>query len=592
MPNYLQAMAGRLGSGMGIDPRRRMAQKLMEQGMDTSPAHLGTGIGRLGKALAAAYMMRQSQGQEADAMEWLTAKDPRTRQPTREEAYVASPALANLYGASVAQPPLPTSGFDLLHELPSTEEAEVRHPTDGLEKDFFEGGGLKETTNWEGGLRHGENIEYNEDGSVKKTVVWDRGKEISRTGDKGKSPPDTDLQFDKDFPPEVSSDPEPEEVPQETSFPYGRRDYAQELASGMTAYQGAKANQISDPRTRMEWLRESYRNNPELKNNWFANRLIQNMMFNEIARGDEDRIWKREQEAKIKAAERPMTPKQYEQAVGVKEAGRDAPTSQMKNFEKAKNDPAFATYLDTYKKAGGRISAAIQNYEHLQTLLKIADPAERKTAVDNWWNTLGTAKHVDTGPEIQVMTRGAPTIPAAKIKKGLTPSQEPGHVRDVERNKYIGKQMGEAQLNYPDLVIDTEYRVELLDKALNHPGLPGVVGLPSVAGITHAPGTSEANFRVLMKQIEGANFLQAFQGLKGGGHITEIEGEQAKQSLARMSASQDETEFKVALLELQALLRRGLMKAGIRSRGGITPGGDVPSVNNRRKGDDPMDLGL
>ena len=67
MPNYLQAMAGRLGRGMGIDPRRRIAQQLMTQGMDTSPAHLGTGIGRLGKALAAAYMMRQSQGQEKES---------------------------------------------------------------------------------------------------------------------------------------------------------------------------------------------------------------------------------------------------------------------------------------------------------------------------------------------------------------------------------------------------------------------------------------------------------------------------------------------------------------------------------------------
>ena len=37
----------------------------------------------------------------------------------------------------------------------------------------------------------------------------------------------------------------------------GPRDYAQELASGMGAYQRDPANQISDPRTRMEWLRES-----------------------------------------------------------------------------------------------------------------------------------------------------------------------------------------------------------------------------------------------------------------------------------------------------------------------------------------------
>ena len=111
MPNYLQAMAGRLGSGMGVDPRRRMAQQLMAQGVDTSPAHVGTGIGRLGKALAAAFMMRQSQDQEAATMEWLTAKDPgRTpRPPTEEEAYATDPDLLKLHFASAAatSPTLP-----------------------------------------------------------------------------------------------------------------------------------------------------------------------------------------------------------------------------------------------------------------------------------------------------------------------------------------------------------------------------------------------------------------------------------------------------------------------------------------------------
>jgi len=111
--NYLQGMAGRFGmGGRGIDPRRRLAEQLMAQGVDTSPAYLGTGIGRLGKALAAAYMMRQSMGQETDAMKWLTAKMPdRMRQPTEEEAYGARPDLDMLLQQS-----LPTA--DLTGEIP------------------------------------------------------------------------------------------------------------------------------------------------------------------------------------------------------------------------------------------------------------------------------------------------------------------------------------------------------------------------------------------------------------------------------------------------------------------------------------------
>ena len=91
--NYIQMMAGRLGQGMGIDPRRRMAQQLAVQGVDTSPAYFGTGLGRLGKALAAAYMMRQSMGQETDAFKAMMEQEKDTfRQPTEAEFGEAYPA--------------------------------------------------------------------------------------------------------------------------------------------------------------------------------------------------------------------------------------------------------------------------------------------------------------------------------------------------------------------------------------------------------------------------------------------------------------------------------------------------------------------
>jgi len=300
--NYLQRMAGNLGSGMGrrgmgVDPQRRMAQQLMAQGVDTSPARLGTGIGRLGKALAAAYMMRQSEDQETDAMKWMTAKDPRTRPPTEAEAYATSPALRNLQ--AVEQEP-GIQGFDLLHELPPQTQP------DGLEKDLFKSGELKEETNWLDGLRHGKNTEYNEDGSVKKIVMWKRGKAISRTGDKEGTPrpPTSDPMFEKDFPLEedlsedslFTADPEIPETPQEITSPYGQRDYAQELASGMGSYQRDPANQISDPRTRMEWLRESASGK---EGNPLIRRMLQNMMFADIARGDEEKLYQRGRKDKL-----------------------------------------------------------------------------------------------------------------------------------------------------------------------------------------------------------------------------------------------------------------------------------------------------
>jgi len=116
-------------------------------------------------------------------------------------------------------------------------------------------------------------------------------------------------------------------------------------------------------------------------------------------------------------------------------AGKQTPTMDMRNFEKSKTDPAFKAFLDEHNKIGGRPSAAIQNYEHLQTLLKITDPAKREIAVDNWWNTLRAAQYKDTGPAIKVFTPGDPGVPAATILKGLTPAQEPEHVKKIEEIK-------------------------------------------------------------------------------------------------------------------------------------------------------------
>ena len=291
MPNYLQAMAGRLGSGMGIDPRRRIAQQLMTQGVDTSPAHLGTGIGRLGKALAAAYMMRQSQGQEADAMKWLTAEQPdRFRQPTEGEAYAADPDLLKLHFASAAatSPTLPGGLVERLktggeqQEPLGLDPLSAPQPQDFVSPEFD---WLRETGDKRIPPQEEDSfatVDKRHEELKKKQVEIESGAGFEEEMARIRSDP-TDPFYEGPTAPS----------PSPTPTTGGQRDYAQELASGMTAYQSDPANKISDPRTRMEWLRESYRNNPELKNNWFANRLIQNLMFNEMQRGQEESVYQR-----------------------------------------------------------------------------------------------------------------------------------------------------------------------------------------------------------------------------------------------------------------------------------------------------------
>ena len=57
--------------------------------------------------------------------------------------------------------------------------------------------------------------------------------------------------------------------------------------------------------------------------------------------------------------------------------------------------------------------------------------------------------------------------------------------------------------------------------------------------------------RAILDKIKGGIFLQAFESLKGGGQITELEGQQAQKAQARLLESQSAPAFRDALAELR-----------------------------------------
>ena len=107
------------------------------------------------------------------------------------------------------------------------------------------------------------------------------------------------------------------------------------------------------------------------------------------------------------------------------------------------------------------------------------------------------------------------------------------------------------------LIVDGKYL-----PGKEHAGLENFVGFRSLFGgadfmnLPFGPekpigGTDAADFEAKLGQVKGKLFLQAFQTLKGGGQITEVEGEKATAALANLSASQSEVQFRAALLEFR-----------------------------------------
>ena len=104
-----------------------------------------------------------------------------------------------------------------------------------------------------------------------------------------------------------------------------------------------------------------------------------------------------------------------------------------------------------------------------------------------------------------------------------------------------------------------------------HAGFTSAVGAPTLSsgfGVAgYLPATDTTNFKERLEQIKGETFLQAFNTLKGGGQITEVEGAKATAALNRMSKSQSEVEFIKAAREFEENIQKGMEIA--RKRAGM-----------------------
>ena len=134
-----------------------------------------------------------------------------------------------------------------------------------------------------------------------------------------------------------------------------------------------------------------------------------------------------------------------------------------------------------------------------------------------------------------------------------------------------GKAGAQAAINLPQALASGEQMIAQLEALKTHPGLPYAVGTSSVLPVV--PGTPAADFKTRLDQVQGAQFLQAYETLKGGGQITEVEGKKAEAAIARMNRAQTEAEFKQSVSEFQQVVASGLSRAKQKAQqGSIVPG--------------------
>lgn len=132
-------------------------------------------------------------------------------------------------------------------------------------------------------------------------------------------------------------------------------------------------------------------------------------------------------------------------------------------------------------------------------------------------------------------------------------------IAEVKRQEKLGTAQGEAQFDLPRLEQNAAETLNIIEGLRTHPGREGATGL--VQGRLPGYSSDTQDFIVRLDQAKGQTFLQAYQSLKGGGQITEVEGIKAENAIARLNRAQSDEAFQQALDDFEAIIKVGLERA-------------------------------
>lgn len=248
-------------------------------------------------------------------------------------------------------------------------------------------------------------------------------------------------------------------------------------------------------------------------------------------------------------------------------------TENIKNFEYAKKNGFPGSFLDFVQqeksRAGGQyglqpVSGTDKNGNRIIMQLSGTGKATQTQLPEGVTLSDKNLMRIDTGTEIQWLD------PVSRQIVYSTPKDIVGK----EAAEEVGKAKGTAQVDLPRVVGNADQALATIEKIRNHPAKDMSVGTLGV--LPGIPGTQQKDFVSLVDQAKGKAFLEAFNSLRGGGAITEMEGKKATDALARLDRTQSKKGFDTALNDLEQVIKQGVERA--RQKAAMGAGGSVPAV--------------
>lgn len=151
-----------------------------------------------------------------------------------------------------------------------------------------------------------------------------------------------------------------------------------------------------------------------------------------------------------------------------------------------------------------------------------------------------------------------PPVPSSNVTPPAAPGAPPPDVNNQVYRKTLATGMAEkraaAVSAFPELERAFSALTESIDSVVNDPNLRNVTGWQATPGIATVASLSSANQDTLSRisQVQGQTFLQAYNQLRGGGAITEREGQAAVAAYNRLqNLRQTDTGYRQALLDFR-----------------------------------------
>lgn len=187
---------------------------------------------------------------------------------------------------------------------------------------------------------------------------------------------------------------------------------------------------------------------------------------------------------------------------------------------------------------------------------------------------------------------GVPTAINRRTGEGITistPEEVGGNQATIETITENETARREAERELPKTIEAAQRSIDRVNTLINHPGLDWRYGLSSAGGLRPAvPDTPEAEAQALIEEITGGAFLQAFETLKGGGQITEIEGQKATAAITRLQNQSISKEAAIrAANDYIEVIQKGIERAKAEAGSAYAPQpqGAAPLKYNPETGD-------